>query len=79
MSEIAHITGRQFAAARALASLDQTTLAKAANISIQTLRRIEAAEGAPGGYPNNITAVIAALAKSGIEFEDGIGVRLKKK
>jgi transcriptional regulator with XRE-family HTH domain len=82
MSEIIKVTGRQLAAARALVGLDQATLADRANVSIQTLRRMEAAEGVPGGYPNNIAAIRAALESAGIEFiaenGGGAGVRLKK-
>ena len=82
MSEIIQVTGRQIAAARALVGLDQATLADSANVSVQTLRRMEAAEGAPGGYPNNIAAVRAALEKAGVEFiaenGGGPGVRLRK-
>ncbi len=82
VSEIIQVTGRQIAAARALVGLDQATLADSANISIQTLRRIESAEGAPSGYPNNIAAVRAALEKAGVEFiaenGGGPGVRLRK-
>jgi transcriptional regulator with XRE-family HTH domain len=78
MGETAHVTGRQLAAARALASLDQETIAKAANISVGTLRRMEATDGPASGYPNNVAAVIAALEKAGVEFlDDGQGVRLK--
>ena len=78
MGEIAHVTGRQLAAARALASLDQETIAKAANISVGTLRRMEATDGPASGYPNNVAAVIAALEKAGVDFlDDGQGVRLK--
>ncbi len=80
MSNTAQVTGRQIAAARTLTGLDQVTLAEAANISVQTLRRIEAADGAPSGYPNNIDAVVRALEAAGVEFTNGDqpGVRLKK-
>ena len=44
---------------------------------------MEAADGIPGGYPNNIAAVIAALEAASVIFVeengDGPGVRLKKK
>jgi transcriptional regulator with XRE-family HTH domain len=82
MSEIIQVTGRQIAAARALIGLDQAALAGSANVSVQTLRRMEAAEGPPGGYLNNIAAVRAALEKAGCIFLDengeGPGVRLRK-
>lgn len=78
MSEFTHVTGRQIAAARALLAIGQVELAKAANISAPTLRRIEADEG---GMKNNIAAVCAALIEAGIIFIDqngnGPGVRLR--
>ncbi|WP_425284378.1 hypothetical protein [Methylocapsa palsarum] len=58
-------------------------MAQRSKISVQTLRRMEAAEGAPNGYANNIFAVIAALVSAGVIFIDengeGPGVRLKKR
>ena len=68
MSKNAQVSGRQIAAARTLTGLDQATLAKAASISVQTLRRMEAADGVPGGFANNIAAVIRVLEAAGVEF-----------
>ena len=82
MSEINHITGRQLAAGRALAGLSQAELVAKANISLPTLRRMEACEGPASGMPNNVEAVRRALETVGIEFIEenggGPGVRLRK-
>ena len=82
MSEKRQITGRQIAAARALAGMSQADLAKAGNISVQTLGRMEASEGPASGMANNVAAVRAALESAGIEFiaenGGGAGVRLRK-
>lgn len=68
MSEINQISGRQVAAARTLLGMDQKTLADAANISLPTLRRMEASEGAASGLKNNVLAVRTALEAAGVEF-----------
>lgn len=82
MSETDQITGRQIAAARALAGIGQAELATAARISVPTLRRMEANAGPAGGFANNVAAVKVALEAAGVEFipenGGGVGVRLKK-
>jgi transcriptional regulator with XRE-family HTH domain len=82
MSETDQVTGRQIAAARALAGIGQTELATAARISVPTLRRMEASAGVAGGFANNVAAVKAALEAAGVIFiasnGDGPGVRLRK-
>ena len=82
MSASAKITGRQIAAGRALARLEQAELASAANISIPTLRRMEASDGPAPGMANNLAAIRAALESAGVEFiaenGGGAGVRLRK-
>lgn len=79
MSETYHITGRQIAAARTFAGMSQDELAKRANVSVPTLRRMEASEGAAAALPNNVAAVRSALESAGVEFTNGgqPGVRLK--
>lgn len=83
VSDNAKILGCQIAAARALLRLEQTDLAKAANISVPTLRRMEASEGAAAGMANNVAAVRIALEAAGAQFISenggGAGVRLKKR
>lgn len=82
MSERYQIKGRQIAAARTLLGMAQTELANAANVSVATLRRMEASEDQASGTKNNIAAVRYALEMAGIEFLDenggGIGVRFRK-
>lgn len=64
------VTGRQIAAARAMADVSQATLAAAANISIPTLKRMEASDGPAVGMKNNVAAVVSALRAAGVEFID---------
>ena len=78
------ISGRQIAAARALAKVSQADLASDANISVPTLKRMEASTGtAAEGLANNVLAVRAALEARGIQFispgddASGYGVALK--
>ena len=82
MSESAQIYGRQIAAGRALAAVSQQELAERANISVATLRRMEASEGPADGMPNNVLAVRRVLESAGVIFVDengdGPGVKLKK-
>ena len=82
MSEIDQITGRQIAAARSLAGISQADLAKAADISVPTLRRMEASDGSAAGLRNNVAAVRRTLETAGVIFiapnGDGPGVRLRK-
>lgn len=77
------ITGRQIAAARALSGISQAELASLANISIPTLKRMEASSGEASGMANNVAAVRTALVASGIAFlatgelaDGGPGVRV---
>lgn len=75
-------TGRQIAAARTLIGMTQPELAEKANISVPTLKRMEASDGPASGIANNVAAVRAALEAAGVEFipenGSGAGVRLKK-
>lgn len=75
------LTGRQIAAARALVGLSQVEVAARANISVPTLKRMEASEGPASGMANNVVAVMRALEEAGVLFIEqngnGPGVRLK--
>lgn len=74
-------TGRQLAAARTLLGLTQAEVAARSNLSVPTLKRMEAREGPATGMQNNIDAVVRTLEAAGIGFIDdaagGPGVRLK--
>ncbi len=57
-------------------------LASAANVSVPTLRRMEASAGPAAGLLNNVLAVRRALEAAGIIFVEsngeGPGVRVRK-
>jgi len=76
------LTGRQIAAARAIVGLSQAEVAARANISVPTLKRMEASEGPAAGLANNVAAVMRALEAAGVIFVaengEGPGVRLRK-
>jgi DNA-binding transcriptional regulator YiaG len=77
------VTGRQIAAARTLLGLGQAELAQSASISVPTLKRMEASEGAAAGMANNVRAVIASLEAAGLEFipenGGGAGIRFRER
>ena len=71
----------QIRAARALLGWNQADLAKAASVSIATVRRMEAQMGPVMGYVSTLMRIQSALENAGIRFldndaEGGIGVRL---
>lgn len=80
------ITAAQMRAARALAGLDQKTLAEKAGVSLPTIQRMEASEGVVRGVVDTLTKVIQALDEAGVELVGenqassgrGRGVRLKQ-
>ena len=61
----------------------QEQLAASADVSLPTIKRLEAAEGFLGGRQTTAHKIHAALEKAGIEFIDenggGAGVRLRKR
>jgi len=63
-----------------MVALSQAQLAKAARISISTLRNFEAGRSSP--IEKNMADIIAALEAAGVEFVEenggGPGVRLRK-
>ena len=75
------LTGRQIAAGRALLRKSQAELAKEANVSVPTLKRMEASDGAAAGLANNVAAIRTALETAGVLFIEqnghGPGVRLR--
>ena len=74
---ILRVSIRQIKAARSLLGWWQEDLAKAAGVSIPTIKRLEAADGDLGGRPETGVKIIAALEKAGIVFDDdGLNIRL---
>lgn len=80
------ITAAQMRAARALAGIDQKTLAERAGVSLPTIQRMEASDGVVRGVVDTLVKVIHALEVSGVELiadsqtsvEGGRGVRLRQ-
>jgi len=79
------MTAAQMRAARALAGIDQKTLAEKSGVSLPTIQRMEASEGVVRGVVDTLVKVIAALKECGVELigegqassSGGRGVRLK--
>ncbi|WP_428534703.1 helix-turn-helix domain-containing protein [Rhodopila sp.] len=67
------ISPEQIRAARALLLLEQNDLAQRAEVSVITIRRLEAALGASRITPANLEAVRQVLENAGAEFiSDGV-------
>ena len=79
---IPKVSIRQIKAARSLLGWSQEALAAAAEVSIPTIKRLEAADGLLGVRPETITKIVVALTSAGVQFLDenggGAGVRLRK-
>ena len=75
------LTGRQLRAARALLDWRAETLAEAARVGINTVRRAEADDGVVRMTSANAHAVRQALEAAGVAFipenGGGAGVRMK--
>jgi predicted transcriptional regulator len=80
---ILKVSIRQLKAARSLLDWSQEELATAADVSIPTIKRLEAQDGPLGGRNETGLKIRSALENAGIEFIDenggGPGVRLKKR
>lgn len=80
------ITASQMRAARALARIDQKTLAAMAGVSLPTVQRMEASEGTVRANVDTLVKVVDALGRAGVEIlgdnqasdGGGRGVRLKE-
>jgi transcriptional regulator with XRE-family HTH domain len=68
------ITPDQIRAARALLRMDQEELARRANVSVVTVRRLEAPDGLGKVGPGTVDVVQRALEAAGAEFVER-GVR----
>ncbi|PPQ28719.1 helix-turn-helix domain-containing protein [Rhodopila globiformis] len=61
-------TQGQFRAARSLLHLDQAELARRAEVSLATIRRIETPDGEPRVAPATVDTVRRVLEEAGAEF-----------
>jgi DNA-binding XRE family transcriptional regulator len=82
-TSIPKVSIRQVKAARALLAWSQEELAAAADVSIPTIKRLEANDGALGGRHETGSKIRLALETAGVEFIDengnGPGVRVRKR
>jgi predicted transcriptional regulator len=80
---ILKVSIRQLKAARALLAWSQDQLAAAADVSVPTIKRLEAQDGPLGGRDATGEKIRAALEKAGVEFIEenggGPGVRLRRR
>jgi predicted transcriptional regulator len=80
---ILKVSIRQIKAARSLLAWSQEELAAAADVSIPTIKRLEARDGPLGGRDETGKRICSALQSAGVEFIDenggGPGVRLRKR
>jgi len=65
------MTADQLRGARAILRLDQKTLAKRANISVETIKRLERQNGPLQAHFDTIRRLKEALECAGAEFDDG--------
>ena len=61
-------TAAQMRAVKALAGMEQKTLAKASGVWLPTIQQMEASNGVVQGVIESLTKVMAALEAAGIEF-----------
>ena len=83
IKSILKVSIRQIKAARALLAWSQEQLAEAADVSIPTIKRLEANDGPLGGRSGTSAKIQTALERAGVEFIDenggGAGARLRKR
>jgi DNA-binding XRE family transcriptional regulator len=74
------VTGEQLRAARAMARIEQTDLARQADVSVETIKRLEKTTGPVSANVQTVDAVVRVLEAAGVEFTNGEqpGVRLRK-
>ena len=81
-NSILKVSIRQIKAARALMAWSQEQLAEAADVSLPTIKRLEANDGPIGGRSETGAKIQVALERGGVEFINenggGPGVRLRK-
>ena len=77
------LSSDQIRGARAILRLSQADLAKAASVSLETIKRLEAMHGELKVRLDTVTRIKEALEKAGVAFipenGGGAGVRLAKR
>lgn len=69
------ITGEQIRAARALARLEQSDLAQAAGLSLETIKRLERIRGPVAAHVRTLHALVRCFEGLGVQIDDEGGVR----
>jgi len=69
------ITGEQIRAARALARAEQTDLARAAGLSLETIKRLEQIRGPVSAQVRTLDALVRCLEGLGVHLDGDGGVR----
>lgn len=76
------LTGEQIRGGRAMARIEQSALADAAGVSVETIKRLEAMRGMVAAQVATVVAIRRALEAAGVQFVEenggGAGVRLRK-
>lgn len=75
------MTGEQLRAARAMTRIEQSDLAAAAKVSVDTIKRLERTIGPVSANIATVNSVVGALETAGVEFIEngkGPGVRMRK-
>jgi predicted transcriptional regulator len=72
------LTGPQLRGARAMVRMEQERLAALAGIAVNTVRRLEAADGPLDARTSTLRKLQAVLEEAGIEFITG-GARLRER
>ncbi|MDO9076885.1 MAG: helix-turn-helix transcriptional regulator [Brevundimonas sp.] len=70
-------TGGQIRAARALCRVEQAELAQAANLSVQTIKRLESFQGPVDATTRTVSALTTAFHAFGVVFDVGAGPGLR--
>lgn len=65
------LTGEQIRAARALARIEQTELAQASGLSVETIKRLERIRGEVDAKGRTMDAILTAFAGFGVTFDVG--------
>ena len=77
------LTGEQIQAARALVRMRQPELAAAAEVSVETIKRLEGTRGMVAAQTKTVFANMKVLEAAGVIFlpenGEGVGVRLRKR
>lgn len=76
------LTGEQLRAARAMVRMEQSELAASADVSVETVKRLERTVGGISANTGTAAAIQKALEAAGVDFipenGGGPGVRLRK-